>query len=207
MINNLFYPSQDNNQLTLELARQINGLQLYHDFITPDEQDELLQQIDTHLWLNDLSRRVQHYGYKYDYKTKRIDSSLYLGGLPTWLMDLAKELLNKQIIDFIPDQVIINEYTGNQGIAHHIDCTPCFEDCIVSISLGGSCIMDFIKNKNSEYPTKISLLLPPRTLLIMKGESRYNWYHGIAHRKNDIFNGTSYPRTRRVSITFRKVIL
>lgn len=204
---NILSNLESDKKQTLELSKNITGLELYFNFINQDYENELLCFIDNNNWLIDLSRRVQHYGYKYNYKTKRIDSSLYLGGLPTWLMDLAKELLNKQIIDFIPDQVIINEYTGNQGIAHHIDCAPCFEDCIVSLSLGGSCIIDFIKNKNSDYPTKISLLLPPRTLLIMKGESRYNWYHGIAHRKNDIFNGTSYPRTRRVSITFRKVIL
>jgi hypothetical protein len=41
----------------------------------------------------------------------------------------------------------------------------------------------------------------------MKGEARYDWLHGIAGRKTDIFEGRSIPRGRRVSLTFRNVII
>lgn len=56
---------------------------------------------------------------------------------------------------------------------------------------------------------KASLFLPPRSLLIMSGEARYAWSHGICPRHNDIVqtsNGiTTQSRGTRVSFTFRKV--
>ena len=52
------------------------------------------------------------------------------------------------------------------------------------------------------------LLLPRRSLLIMSGESRYAWQHGITARKADpLPDGTMMERARRVSITFRKVAI
>lgn len=58
------------------------------DFISTQEQDFSLAQIDQQLWLNDLKRRVQHYGYKYDYKARAIGNDAYLGPLPDWLSSL-----------------------------------------------------------------------------------------------------------------------
>jgi hypothetical protein len=51
----------------------------------------------------------------------------------------------------------------------------------------------------------VSIPLPPRTLLIMTGESRYKWIHGISYRKTDEIHGKVYERSRRVSLTIRKV--
>lgn len=58
---------------------------------------------------------------------------------------------------------------------------------------------------------QISVLLPPRSLLIMTGESRYVWSHGITPRKSDIVpslegNLNVVPRAVRTSFTFRKII-
>jgi len=56
---------------------------------------------------------------------------------------------------------------------------------------------------------KIDVLLPARSLLIMTGEARYAWTHGICPRYSDVIkteNGpTSQERDIRVSFTFRKV--
>lgn len=79
-----------------------------------------------------------------------------------------------------------------------------FEDSILSLSLGSACIMDF-KCEND----RATVLLPPRSLLIMSGEARYAWSHGICPRHSDIVettNGiTTQGRGTRVSFTFRKV--
>lgn len=50
---------------------------------------------------------------------------------------------------------------------------------------------------------KKTVYLEPKSLLILQGEARSVWKHGIAARKSD--NGVK--RQRRVSLTFRKVIL
>ncbi|MEY4902759.1 MAG: hypothetical protein RLZZ292_574 [Bacteroidota bacterium] len=64
--------------------------------------------------------------------------------------------------------------------------------------------MDFT---NENINQKIPVLLSPKSIVVLKGESRYNWKHGIAPRQNDKFNTQIMKRSRRVSLTFRKVIL
>jgi alkylated DNA repair dioxygenase AlkB len=197
--------NKTHRECSIDSLEKVHGLELHFDFISKLEEIELLKHIDNSIWLHDLTRRVQHYGYKYDYKARKINHSFFLGDLPTWLQILAKKLIDKELIDFVPDQAIVNEYESGQGISPHIDCEPCFGDTIISISLGSTCIMNFEKELNSN--NKIEFFVEPRTLLIMKKESRYNYYHGIPQRKSDKFNNDTIKRARRVSITFRKVIL
>ena len=99
---------------------EITGLEYFSNFITQAKSDELLKIIDTQPWLHDLKRRVQHYGWKYDYTARRITKDLYLGNLPNWLQNLADDLMAKGIFENAPDQVIINEYQAWQGISAHI---------------------------------------------------------------------------------------
>ena len=207
MAGDLFGYSRTNNEVTLENAKQINGLKVYFDFITKEEESELLNNIDKNEWLSDLKRRVQHFGYKYDYKARRIDKTFYIGEIPNWMTGLFNRLQEQKIIAFNPDQAIINEYVDDQGIASHIDCEPCFGDTIISISLGGQCVMNFQREVTTKEQDKIPLLIPARTLIVMTEEARFNWYHGIPSRKSDKFNNEVHKRQRRVSITFRKVIL
>lgn len=203
----LFGYIKTDNEVTLENAKQISGLNVYFEFISREEEKELLLNIDKNEWLSDLKRRVQHYGYKYDYKARRIDQNFFIGEIPDWMTFLSNRLQTLKLISFKPDQAIINEYIDDQGIAAHIDCEPCFGDTIISISLGGQCVMNFQKEINTKVEFKIPLLIPPRTLIIMTKESRFNWYHSIPSRKTDKFNDLVHKRQRRVSITFRKVII
>lgn len=206
MQTDLFGTSRPSNrELILEKAAEVTGLEMHFDFISTSEELGLIEEIDKSPWITDLSRRVQHYGYKYDYKARRLDKSLYLGPLPIWLAALAERLKSSGIIDIIPDQAIVNEYEPGQGIAPHIDCEPCFGDTIISLSLGSTCVMNFEKSPNSKE--KVEVLLEPKSLVVMKGESRFKWYHSISARKTDKINGQALQRKRRISITFRKVVL
>lgn len=197
--------NKTNRDCSLELTKKIKGLELHFDFVDEAEETELLHFIDNSEWLDDLTRRVQHYGYKYDYKARKINHSFFLGDLPEWLQSLTKKITDKKLIDFTPDQAIINEYESGQGISPHIDCEPCFGEVILSLSLGSTCVMNFETEPNSK--NKIEIFVEPRTLLIMKNESRFNYYHGIPQRKSDKYNNDTFKRDRRVSITFRKVII
>lgn len=182
----------------------ISGLTYIPDFISAQEQDFLLSQIDQQSWLTDLKRRVQHYGYKYDYKARAVGNDAYLGSLPDWLTLLSKKLHDDAVFPSVPDQVIVNEYLPGQGISAHIDCVPCFADTIASLSLGSPCIMDFSNPKTGE---KKSIILKERSLVVLSGPARYEWQHAIPARKSDIIDGIKTERTRRVSLTFRNVIL
>ena len=176
----------------------IPGLTYISNYISSEYEEKLLKLIDTQEWNLDLKRRTQHYGYKYDYTARFLDVSYYLGEMPHWVDEVCDKLHREAIFIDQPDQVIINEYTPGQGIAPHIDCVPCFTDTVCSLSLGSGCIMDLTHGN-----IKKAIYLEPRSLLILESNARYKWKHGIAARKSD--NGVK--RQRRVSLTFRKVIL
>ena len=181
----------------------INGLKYIPNFITRAEEKNLINSINSAPWLSDLKRRVQHYGYKYDYRARSLNYSMYLGDLPEWTLLFTKRILKEKLIKENPDQLIVNEYLPGQGIANHVDCQPCFDETIFSLSLGSTCLMDFV---NVQSKDAMSLLLEPRSLLVMTGEARYGWSHGIAGRKSDEYRGQNFSRETRISLTFRKVI-
>lgn len=100
--------------------------------------------------------------------------------------------------------IIVNEYQPGQGIGAHVDCEPCFGGVVLSISLLSPVVMDFRHRQTKEH---VEVLLNPCSMLVMSGEARYDWTHGIAARQADVVNGVKLTRSRRVSITLRTVIL
>lgn len=182
----------------------IPGLRYLPDFIDAETEAALLATIDQQPWLHDLKRRVQHYGWRYDYKARGIGQDLRIGTIPDWLGGFCECLSAEGIFSRTPDQVIINVYQPGQGISAHIDCVPCFGDTIASLSLGSACVMDFTHATTGE---KQSHLLVSRSLLVLSGDARYHWQHAIPARKSDKWNGQTIPRACRISLTFRTVIV
>lgn len=197
-----FYKSDD--ELNNEKIKRINGLSIYNDFINTQEENYLIEKIESSSWIDDLKRKVQHYGYKYNYKTRKIDESLHIGDLPIWMSSVLNKIQNLDSqIDQI-DQVIVNNYEVGQGISPHIDCEPCFGNYIISLSLMSDIVMQFRHQDNGDL---IEVKLPRRSLIIIKDDARYKFTHGIAPRKKDLFNDKYQNRSRRISMTFRNVLL
>jgi alkylated DNA repair dioxygenase AlkB len=181
---------------------EIDGLLYIPQYISQAHHDFLVQKIDAQPWRGDLARRTQHYGYIYDYRAKSVDPSSRLGDLPPWLQRIAVQLHADGLFSKPPDQAIINEYAPGQGIASHIDCIPCFDDVVVSLSLAAPVVMDLKQDGKS-----VAILLEPRSVLVLRGDARYQWKHGIAKRQEDTAEGMVFRRERRVSVTFRNVIV
>lgn len=200
LFNSLESDSLDGPQVVVR--EPIAGLTVLPEFISQVDETRLLQTVTKQKWLQDLSRRVQHYGYKYDYKSRRIDASMKLGPMPHWISEVLAKLVARGYFSKTPDQMIVNEYLPGQGIAPHVDCEPCFEDTIASLSLGSGTVMNFHQKSR-----KTEVYLPPRSIVVLKGESRYEWKHSIPKRKSDVIHGNRVKRTTRVSLTFRRVIL
>ena len=182
-------------------AEQVPGLIYVPDFLTESQERQLVEAIDNGPWRNDLKRRVQHYGWRYDYKAREIDVSMRLGPLPEWAMLLAKRLKSEGYLPHLADQVIVNEYVGKQGISRHTDCIPCFDDGVAMLSLLESWEMIFRDNKKGST-IKVHKVLEQRSVTIMAGEVRYHWTHEIPARLNE---PCGLQRRRRVSVTFRKI--
>jgi alkylated DNA repair dioxygenase AlkB len=171
------------------------------DFVSRAEERELLGKIDAASWNRDLKRRVQQYGFRYDYKARAVSDRDRLGELPDWALEIAQRLVDCEYFASVPDQVIVNEYDPGQGISPHIDRTTCFGPTIASLSLGSDIVMDFI----DETGKSGAVVLPRRSMLVLRGSSRAIWRHGIAHRRRDVINAETFARKRRVSLTFRAV--
>ena len=196
-------------ELLTEAATAPMGLEYHPDFLVASEEDGLLAHIDDSEWLTDLSRRVMHFGYKYDYTSRRLDETARIGPLPEWLAQLSNTVHEvasteaKQLLD--PDQpfeqAIINEYLPGQGIAPHID-RDCFGPLVATVSLGSAVTMDFCcDSTGDEYQQRLA----PRSLVLLHGDARSKWRHGIAKRHSDTWDGQRTKRQRRVSITFRTI--
>ena len=195
--------------LAEETAVSPAGLEYHSAFLAAHEEVDLLANIDGCEWLGDLSRRVQHYGYRYDYTNRRLDESTRIGPLPEWLAQLTHKVRaaasedSKHLLDAHQpfEQAIVNEYEPGQGIAPHID-RDCFGPVVATVSLGSAVDMDFRCDATGEG---FMQRLEPRSLVLMHGDARSRWRHGIAKRRTDAWGGQKVARQRRVSITFRTI--
>ncbi|XP_043847157.1 alkylated DNA repair protein alkB homolog 8 [Dromiciops gliroides] len=201
------------------------GLIIVEEIVSTEDEKMLLESID---WTDNSigqnpqkslkHRRVKHYGYEFRYDNNNVDKDKPLpGGLPDICNSILEKCLKEGYIKYIPDQLTINQYEPGQGIPPHIDTHSAFENEIISLSLGAEIVMDF---KHPDGRT-VSVMLPQRSLLVMTGESRYLWTHGITPRKfdviqasegqksgiitSDVGNITLNKRGVRTSFTFRKV--
>ena len=174
------------------------GLVYHPAVLSSEEEAKLLAEIQAQPWSSGPGgRRVQHYGFAYDYTSKSLKAAPVF---PPWLQALALQLVEKKLLSVKPNQVIINEYLPGQGISAHIDHTKWFGEEIASLSLRSATTMFF-----SRELEKLELRLEPRSLLVLTGLARWEWYHSIPARKSDDVAGVRIPRETRGSITFRSV--
>lgn len=179
----------------------IKGLHYDIDFISEEEEEKLLEEINSFEWSNILQRRVQHYGYKYDYKNKT-EPIEEVDSIPNCFQFLIDRLLEKNMIQMRPNQLIVNEYEPGEGIGPHVD-SVLFDKEVVSVSLGSDIMMEFTNNFRATL--KSNLYLKRRSVLVLKEDARYKWKHEIAKRKFDTVDNKKLERKTRISLTFRKI--
>lgn len=162
----------------------------YPEFINEKEEEFLITFFNQKEWDTTLSRRTQHYGWKYPYKTK--DKLEKTEEIPKEIDFILQRVNDHYKLKF--DQLIVNEYLPGQGISPHIDHPDLFGDTILSLSLGSNCVMNFDSEDHHFYQN-----LERRSLLGIQGKHRYKYLHSIPARKKD--NGIE--RQTRISLTFR----
>ena len=190
-------------------SKEFTGFKYVPNFITEEEEMDFVAQIDAAKWNSgQLKRRVQHYGWRYDYGERQIDESMHLGNLPDWAKTLGKRLVENGLMQsgdqgVVPDQVIVNEYTAMQGISRHIDQPQSFAEPVATISLLETWGMVFRRRGSKE---KVEKALERRSVAVLTGDARYKWTHEIPSRKYERVreDGKRVERGRRISLTFRK---
>ncbi len=182
------------------------GLAYLPRFLSDSAQAALWDRIEGLPWRDDLERRVQHYGWRYDYRARTVARDMHIGPLPEWLRQIARRLYAEtSVFDCEPDQAIVNEYLPGQGIARHVD-RQCFGPAVATISLGDAWLMDLRPLRGTKGVAE-QILLEPGSALVLTDAARWRWLHGIAPRKYERANGGKRPRKRRISVTFRTVVL
>jgi alkylated DNA repair dioxygenase AlkB len=186
------------------------GLYIFDDFISKDEEDQIIQQIENtnfpphwtierHTGLH----REKRYGVDHDMWSPILRNPKY--PLPNFMESILIPKLKTKTIptlhDFQPNDINIIEYQRKYGhwLSQHVDDRSKHKEPIANISLTGDCYMTF-NNKNykkNNLPVETQrILLKQRTLFIMTGNVRYDFSHGI--EKNDLLSD------RRVSVTMRQ---
>jgi len=184
-------------------ADRIPGLIVHRAFLAPEACQRLVGLIDQAPWSTELKRRVQHYGFRYNYRQRSQALDPAVSAIPSWGGDLIGKMLAAGVLLRASDQIIVNEFLPGQGIASHIDSVAAFDDEIASLSLGSACVITFQSVLTAKV---VPVLLEVGDVLVIRNEARYSWRHGIAARKTDMWQSRPWKRGRRVSVTFRKVI-
>ncbi|KAJ1981575.1 hypothetical protein H4R35_000669 [Dimargaris xerosporica] len=192
---------------TVVSVAQVPGLYMVPHFLTAEEESTLLATIDALPWSGhglgpnpEMKRRTQQYGCIFSYRYRKVMTPLE--PLPPWGEALVSRLMTLPILDERPNTLIINEYEPGQGIMPHTDAPSIFGNAIVSLSLNSPCLMMF---NHTETSHTASVLLEPRSLVILTESSRYDYKHSISKNRVEVWNEYSIVRGRRVSLTFRYI--
>ena len=192
-------------------ATGISGLNLILEFVTKEAEEKLLESIaregDNGRWEMLAKRRVQHYGFRFDYPSKQVDRNAIEDPqsdtlLPSWTAEVLQKYHKLFPDAIIPDQLTMNHYMPGGGIAPHTDRHSSFLGPILVLSLGHGLLMEF---RSNSLKARHNVFLAPRSLLIIDGEARYGWEHAIRPRKMDLIDGKAIVRQPRWSLTFRTV--
>jgi len=180
-------------------AAPVPGLRYLPDYLDRDIQTRVLAAADSQPWQQSGGRSVQIYGYSYHH----LKGGIYrLGDLPAWALDVAARIQRDGLMPHLADQMIVNAYQAGAGISAHIDLSA-FDDAIVAISLGSTCVMQFAEKASGREE---ELLVEPGSALVLSGDARSQWTHAIPARTSDLWHNRELVRRRRVSLTFRRML-
>eukprot|EP01127_Copromyxa_protea_P019330 TRINITY_DN623_c0_g1_i1.p1 TRINITY_DN623_c0_g1~~TRINITY_DN623_c0_g1_i1.p1 ORF type:complete len:587 (-),score=140.48 TRINITY_DN623_c0_g1_i1:24-1784(-) len=184
-------------------STQVTGLHLVEDFITPEEETELINFVESceGEWEVLNRRTVKHWGYTFDYVKNTVDRESKNDNFPPLFRQVREKMKSLDFLPFEPDQITVNVYEPGAGIPQHVETHSAFEDGLVSLSLASQVVME-LKHPDG---TVASVPLPRRSILVLTGESRFLWSHGICGRKSDTIGNVNVERKKRISLTFRKV--
>lgn len=161
-------------------------IKLVSNYITSEEEALLLSRFRKTPIISTMDRNnIVRYGSPLPYKARVIKQ------IPQYFDFLLERLRTNNIID--SDSITINEYHPGQSIRWHIDSLSS-GPAIIVLSLKGTAIMHLRPPNKSDIT---SYILPPRSLLIMTENHRFQWEHSLApleeHRYSIVFRKGTTP--------------
>ncbi len=111
-----------NNIPDAQYSIELKGADVYQ-LLSKEEQKQLMDFCDEGVWKNLSMRRVQHYGYEFNYDTLGFDTSKPITPIPDIFNPLLKQfsLICEKFGQGEVNQLTINEYKPGCGIPFHVD--------------------------------------------------------------------------------------
>ncbi len=156
------------------------GFEYRSDLIDPVEESALVAEIQS-LELApyefrgvEARRRVIAFGYRHDYRTRRLQEA---SEIPPFLKELrlkAADFAGLPVEDF--KQILVSEYSPGTPIGWHKDREH--YDQIVGVSLLSAAIFRFRREQGEQW-MRLSRVLEPRSVYLLTGPARELWQHSI----------------------------
>ena len=178
------------------------GAQLVRDFVTPAEERRLLLRIGDATWLSDLNRRVQHYGFRYDYREPRGSPA----GDPVSPMGRAHGPAPRAVLRRRDARAVHRERVPPGPRDRHARRSPRLRPTSSrrcrSPTTGrcGSGRATRVRTCATAAPGDRVVTLPRRSVLVLRDAARDRWMHGIDP------SDTAQRRVTRISATFRTLV-
>ncbi|XP_014240100.1 alpha-ketoglutarate-dependent dioxygenase alkB homolog 4 [Cimex lectularius] len=197
----------------------LNGIFLLADFLSPEEEEELLKNMDSLPWeVSQSGRRKQNFGPKCNFKKRKLRIGNFCG-FPKVTEFVQEKFKSVGILkDFKTVEQCSLEYDPLRGasIDPHIDDCWIWGERVVTVNLLSDTVLTLIKYRGD--PNRYNLPYAPpfsktdlsmdnvliripmirRSLFVMTGEARYDWEHQIY--REDV-------ATRRVCLAYREFTL
>ncbi|XP_051520512.1 alpha-ketoglutarate-dependent dioxygenase alkB homolog 4-like isoform X1 [Myxocyprinus asiaticus] len=179
------------------------GVFLWEDFVSEDEEKELVARMDENVWNESQSgRRKQDFGPKVNFKKQRVRVGDFTG-LPAISSYLVNRMTQAPLLaSFKPVEQCNLDYDPLRGSAidPHLDDSWLWGEHLVTINLLSNTVFTMSLDRGwgdmDKGEVRVAVHLPRRCLVVLYGEARLRWKHAI-HRK-DI-------HSRRVCSTFREL--
>ena len=133
------------------------------------------------------NRRVVSFGWRYDYSGRALRDSMPLPEFLLEMRDIAAEFADIPALSL--QQALVTEYAPGAGIGWHRD-KPMFED-VIAFSFLSACGLRFRRKSQNGWERAV-VSVAPRSIYLLRGPARSEWYHSIPPMK-----------TLRYSVTFR----
>jgi alkylated DNA repair dioxygenase AlkB len=156
------------------LPTDVGTLALIPEFISAEEEQTLITCIEAGIPTGHKRHHVkgrnvvQRWGSAVPYSNDRLSATI-----PAHFEFLLDRLVEQKLVEIRPDSITLNQYLKKQVILPHIDA-PAGGAVITVLSLVTPATMVFTHEERS-----FSVELPPRSLVQMRDEIRYNWKHEI----------------------------
>ncbi|CAI5445535.1 unnamed protein product [Caenorhabditis angaria] len=189
--------TQKSRDFSPDSCVKLNGLILIQNFLSNEEETDILDMIDRVDWAPSQSgRRKQDYGPKVNFKQKKVKTNTFVG-MPEYadfLLDKMRNHNSEKLGNYQPFEMCNLEYEESKksGIEMHKDDMWIWGNRLISINLINGSVMTMTNDSTEQL---CYVYMPHRSFLCMADDARYQWSHGILPH---------HIRGRRIALTMRE---